>query len=72
MLVILLSFLGTSEVKVSLDSRATFESKEQCTEELNSERVRKDIDDFIKLLKELKHTNISINTFQCVNQDKGA
>lgn len=69
-LVILLGVLNGNDVKTTLLSEVLYPTKAACIEATSSEVVVKDIRAFANNMKQLGYTDLSIDKFECIAEER--
>lgn len=69
-LVVLIGLLNNNEARVTITSDVTFETKKACVVAMASPAVLKDIQVFNKSLKDLGYTDISVEKYDCITQER--
>lgn len=69
-LVVLIGLLNTNEAKVTITSDVTFDTKKACVEAMALPAVIKDIQSMSNHLRELGYSDVSVEKYDCVAEER--
>lgn len=69
-LVVLIGLLNTNEARVTITSDVTFDTKKACVEAMALPAVIKDIQILSSRLTELGYSDVSVEKYDCVTEER--